>query len=1409
MRLLLLLSAFLIAFSSNAQSNRLDANFNYTFEDLPLEIRFYNVGFHDLLEDHQGYLWMATWFGLARYDGYSIKNYTQHAGQINGLNSNNVTDIFEDSQHNLWIGTTYSGFYRYDRDLDSFEQFQHDPHDMNSLSHNNVWQIIEDTKGFLWIATERGLNKFDPQTNQFISYLNMPNDPRSLTHDMVYSLGLMEDGTIWVGTEQGICRIIGNDQDIYFYRYDLSNATIPKQSVIQHNFIYKIIPSIYEQEVFWVCTSIGLKKVKYSHSDLKFLEIKHWGQDEKNPDSFQHPFVSSAYEENPDQIWVGTYNGLNLLNHKTNKNLSFFSDKNDSRSLNNNYVRGLGKDRCNNLWIGLDKSINKLNLNPKKFQNIKLNSLDNSNTISCLVNSSDKQGLWAGSRGGGLNYLPIKEETVIQGKPQNYQFSPDLVSQFASVITDIDVDTKDGYLWLSTDGAGVFRIKESTIPDKSSTLSEFEHFSDQNQLVHNYVMSLIQSSTGDTWIGYWSLGLGRYDKQTGEFHNYQLSKDLKINFKDFPVVHLIELIEKGQPYLWIGTRGGGMLKIRFDQLSNSIEVIEQYKHKPGEKGTLSNNFINSFLLDNKERLWVATQTGLNLFDEKNNQFIIYDKSKGLKSENIASILEDQSGNIWVSTRQGISKLIFSADSLNVKNFEVFDGWKNNFFMDDAATTSQKGHLVFGGIGGFSIFKAKDIPSDTLAPKIVISDFKLSNQSVPTGEMEDGRTLLSKDISQTKSIQLNHQDKVLSLEFKGLHYKDPHKIQYAYQLKGINPDWVYTDASQRIAQYNNLPYDDFVFSVKAANSDGIWSDPVNLQLTVLPPFWLTNWAYLIYTLLILSIIYLGIRATKIRAAYQHNIELERIESDKIREVNRLKLEFFTNISHELRTPLTLILSPLEQLINNNNGQKEDRIFSRMHHNANRLLLMINQLLDIRKNEAGLMKLRVGKGNVVELAEEVIASFNSFAKQKNIDLKLISSAKQITVWFDVLQLEKVFNNLLSNAFKYTKENGTITVRIAAKEQIEISVEDTGIGIPAAQLQQVFERFFQVDNNFNAKVKSGTGIGLSLTKMIVEKHHGTIQVDSIEGEGASFYIKLQTGFAHFSAEELRPSENILEEKTPFVYSDAQADTIKEIPAESEVTTEKEKSRPTILIVEDNADIRSYLRENLEVAFQIIEAEDGKEGLEKAIAHYPALVIADIAMPIMDGIEMCSKIKTSIVTSHIPVILLTARTSLVFKIDGLETGADDYVTKPFNMQLLRARIDNLIQSRKKLHERFSRKFDISPSEVTITPLDEKLLQQIKIVIEKHIDDSDFTVEKLASALHMTRLQLYRKLQGLVGVSPNKVIRKFRLTRASQLLKTGQYNVSDVTYMVGYNDLKSFRQQFKKEFGVSPSAYSKNQKNI
>ncbi len=1371
------------------------------FEQLPPELDLAQGSVNCILQDHRGILWLGTWSGLVRYDGYKIRVFQQESGKADGLQSDQITSLLEDHTGQLWVGTLNAGLQRFDRATERFVNFRSNPNNPNSLSGNDVWGLFEDSKGYIWVGTKKELNRFDPATNSFLRITEPPNLRKRPPTDYIYSICETPDGSIWSATAQGLHRIqFRNKQDYDLRYYSLDPAG---KDVSLDNFIYRVRPVRNEANTLWLGTKAGLKKVRFDPADPDFLQITAtFRHSPGNPTSLSHNIVADFWEESNGDLWVATYHGLNRLNKNTGRFEQFFAQADDPFSLSTNFIRCLFQDRTGILWIGTEKGANKLNLNRKLFEGIRFNqtgTASNSN-VTGICPAAAPGNLWVATN-DGLNRL---DYSANPHRTSQYVLMPLHLRDFANFITAVWRD-REGWLWFTTQGAGVLRIREQNLPPTGGTLTALEQFSQSGPaLIHdNYVMSMLESGSEGMWFGLWDGGLEMFDRQTNSMRHFHTVGT--VNLLAFPNVALLETNEAGTQTLYIGTRGNGLLQCVYDPVAHVLRLEHHYHFMAGQAGSLSNNKVNAMFRDSRGRIWVCTSHGLHLLDARQQTFRSFTQADGLPNDITQSIVEDRPDHFWVSTQHGIASLhLPDGGRAEFRSYNVLDGLQDNYFTNNSAIRLPSGLLAFGGASGVTMFSPNDIHADTIAPLTQLSDFLLFNQSVPVGMTENGRSILPKSIAETADITLDYRDNVLSFEFVSLHFAEPKKNLFAYQLEGFDQNWVYTDAEKRFAHYTNLPYREFTFRVKSANGDGVWGEPVSVKVRVRPPFWLTWWAYSAYVLLFAGLLYAAWRVAHLRAEYNANLALERMERDQLEQVNRLKLQFFTNISHELRTPLTLILTPLEQLIKDFGGDKKlHQLYTMMHHNAARLHTMINQLLDLRKGEEGMMKLRVTEDDFVPFIHEITLSFKSWADQRHIQLDFKPTVTQLLLWFDKEQMEKVVHNLLANAIKYTPSGGSIQVGVNADERMgTLTIADTGPGIPEADTQRVFERFYQLQQTRDATVEEGAGIGLALVKMLVEQHRGTVNVQSQAGQGSVFTVHLLLGKAHFKPEELLTQQAAI---MPSVYYNLpQNDDNQSFKPEtaSETSTKKQREKHRLLIVEDHADIAHYLCDNLAQEFTVETAANGLEGLDLALANPPDLVVSDIAMPEMDGIELCRRLKTNLLTSHIPVILLTARTSLIFKIEGLDTGADDYITKPFNLQLLTLRIRNLIALRQKLREKFSRNIGLHPSEVAVNSRDEEFLRNILISVEQHLDESEFSVDQLAHDLHISRMQLYRKIKALTGDTPNALVRTVRLKKAAQLLHTRQYNVSEVAYKVGFTDLKYFRERFREQFGVNPGEY-------
>ncbi len=1402
--LLLLTVALLFAGTAGAQGE--EAPFISSF---PVDNVLSRSSITSLLEDHSGHLWVGTWSGLLRYDGHTISHYQQGRTADRGLATNKITTLFEDRQRRLWVGTHNGGFYRYDPARDRLVPYRRDPGRANSLSNDNVWSIVQDRYGYLWLATEHGLNRFDPETGDFVHYLHAPNDRRTISDSFVNTLYEAPDGTLWIGTESGLSRLVRrpDGRPDYFVQYDLTQAPTELAEGgagrLQQNFILSIEGVMGAPGHLWLGTKQGLQRFRPDTGAAGGFTLTRYHHRADDPRSLTTDEVAHIWQDRPDELWVATENGLNRMDVGAGTFQRLLAYPAQPGHLNDNVVSSLYGGSGGRLWIGTEGGLSWIDRRPRLFATINPTATERTNDrkIAALTTATGENALWLATRGDGLHYQPFDPETGRHRPATTFRLRIRDGGGKAGFASSTLVD-QAGTLWIATQGTGLLGFREADLIGRVRRGDRLQELlatpvpaADGSQGL--YLMSVAEGAAGDLWVGGWDRGLFHYDPDSNQLVNYRMTRDRNLDLGASNNVHLLLRTEAGTEYLYVGTRGDGLLKLRHDRQEGALDLVAHYRYGEAAGSSLSSNFINALFVDAEGALWVATENGLNRLRDDGG-FDHLDGSDGLDNAFVQAVTQDRNGDLWLSTRQGISRVQATARGYAVKNFGTNSGLQDLFFYDDAARELPGGQLAFGGSLGLSYLRVPELLTDTVAPQVAIRDLRLANQSVPVGEMADGRTLLTKTIGETRRVELSHRDNMISIEFVGLKIGESQLLRYAYRLGGFH-DWIYTDSDERVAHYTNLQPGRYTFAVRAANNDGVWSDPVRLDLEIRPPFWQTGWAYLLYALAAGGLLLLVIRIVQMRAGLRHRLQLARVEREKAEELNELKVRFFTNISHELRTPLTLILSPLEQLLREErtNGRIY-RMYTRMYRNAGRLHHMINQLLDVQKNDAGLLRLRVAEGNLVRFLEEIVLSFDGLAQEKGVALSYRPAVARLPVTYDRDQLEKVFYNVLSNSLKFTPAGGAVDVTLAeaspdGRDCAAITVTDTGRGIPAEQLPFVFDRFYQAEEDYGAD--GGTGIGLALAKAITEAHHGTIGVSSTPGKGTRVTVFLPRGDGHFHEEQkiqnFRDSEEI-SRYLELVATDA----------EREAAPAVEGNPTKVLVVEDNADIRAYLRENLGKEYTIYEAENGVAGLQLAETELPDVVLADITMPEMTGIELCRRLKSSIHTCHVPVILLTARTSLLFKLDGLQTGADDYVTKPFNLQLLRARIVSLVGNRKRLREHFGKNITLSPKGVVLNTLDEDFLRQVQESVEKHIDDSAFGVEQLADAVFMSRMQLYRKIKALTDETPNQLIRSFRLERAAQLLRSRQYNVSDVTYMVGYNDLKSFRSQFKKKFGVSPSHF-------
>jgi signal transduction histidine kinase/DNA-binding response OmpR family regulator/streptogramin lyase len=970
-------------------------------------------------------------------------------------------------------------------------------------------------------------------------------------------------------------------------------------------------------------------------------------------------------------------------------------------------------------------------------------------------------------------------------------------------------------LWIGTYGQGLKRLnlKDGNL---NNWLIESPTFKTS---AFDYLKSLcLDNNNSDLWIGFWGGGLGRMNTKDGKY-NIWIHDDANPNSISHNDVWAIHQDQNGR--IWIGTNGGGLNL--FDNKNGGefhkfIEVKDQEKKLSSNsiysicestKGKYSNNFEQIIL-------WIGTSSGLNKIIINNAsellninsldyEVFIYKIESGLADNSVKSILEDDNGNLWIGTNSGIS--FFDIERNKFTNYTTSDGLIGNEFNSGSALSSEEGLMYFGSIEGLNVFDPKQIKQSVFIPAVVLTDFQIFNQPVKVGN----ESPLKENINEAKEIILSYSQNVFSFQFSALDFNSPQSIQYAYIMDGFDADWI-NSGNRRFVTYTNLDPGRYTFKVKATNSDGVWSEDFKSILVIVnSPWWRTGWAYAIYVLLIIVGIFAARKIERNRSSLRNELKMREFEAKKQRELENMKARFFANLSHEFRTPLTLIRGPIEELINKKAGDNQEEYYQLIQRNSEKLQELIDQLLELTQLENASIPLKAKQENLVSLLRGLLYSFESLAKQKNITLSFNSQNEKLICWVDRDKLEKIINNLLSNAFKFTPSNGVISVSVNSainkdEEFAEVKLSDTGIGIPEEKLERIFDRFFQVDDS-TRKNFSGSGIGLALVKELIDLHKWEISVDSELGKGTEFYLKIPLWDSYLNENE-KVSEalvdKLLDENSEQGKVSPEAADLFEKEIEQEIIEKKKilGDKRSILIVEDSEDVRSYLNGLLKNDYRIYEAADGEDGVKKTSELIPDLIISDVMMPSMDGMEFCKKVKTDWQTSHIPVILLTAKASPESKIEGLETGADDYLTKPFSSNELSVRIKNLLEQRKKLRERFSKEIKIEPSSIAVTSLDNDFLQKAFDIAEKNLSNTEFNSEAFAKEMFVSRSQLHRKLLAITSQAPGEFLRTFRLKRAATFILEKRLSITQVAFEVGFSSPSHFTKAFRQQFNCLPTEF-------
>ena len=1337
------------------------------------------------LKDSRGYMWIGTSSGLNRYDGYKFKVFKYNSNDTTSLVNNDVRKLFEGPGGKIWVQTS-AGFCVYDPKTERFLRQNKSLLKEYKLPDAVVEDIIKDADGNYWfISTGKGVTRYNPTDGSAVRLTHSFHDKHTLSTNDVSAIQPDAKGDLWFIHRNGLLEKIDRRTLQVVERNDDIYRRFNQQ---QHNYSLTVDT---DNDVWVHLQNIEGGIFFYDHAG-KSLTHFHKGAARG---LLNNNVVRGVVEAAKGQIWVGTdHGGINVINKQDFSVSYILHNEEVEKSLAHNSINTLYKDTEGIIWIGtFKKGINYYHPNNIRFPHVKHQTSVNQSLPFDDVNAfvEDERGnIWLGTNGGGLVYWDRAAGTF--ARYQHNAANPN--SPSVDVIVSLLID-RNNALWIGTYLGGLDKFDGTTFTHHRNQPGNPKSLSDDS------VWELYEDAKGNLWVGTLRGGLELFDREAGAFRHSRSGEGEFAIHCDY--ISSITGDKKGN--IWIGGGYG------IDVINPATGKSTYFSHDPKDPKSLISNNITDIHTDSDNNIWIGTTEGLDLYEVQTNTFRHFTVADGLPNDAVVAIVEDTEKNLWVSTPNGLSNVRLNRKNgitASFRNFDELDGLQSKAFNENSALLTSRGEVVFGGPNGINLFRPDYIGENSVSPRIVFTDFQLFNRSLEAGKPINGRIVLAKSIGATDHITLKHDENVFSIEFAALNFFHPEKTRYRYKLEGFDKEWHTVANSNRRVTYTNLDPGQYEFKVMASNNDGVWNEEgISMHIAVLAPFWLTTEAFVIYAFLSVLLLILLRKMELQRARAKFLIEQERREARQMHEFDLMKIKFFTNISHEFRTPLTLILAPIERLLKITADKDQLQQFEMIHRNAKRLLNLVNQLLDFRKIEVEELSLYPSEGNVVKFVEATVQSFSELSEKKNITLTFKANVDELQVSFDMDKLEKILFNLLSNAFKFTPDYGNIHVALncydndsssAGIKILEIKVKDTGIGIARENHKKVFERFFRdvVPGNM---VNQGSGIGLSITKEFVKIHGGIITLDSAPNQGSCFTVTIPV-------KEIMPSPAALEAGEEKEQGALPA-VVEGTAGKLQVSSYLDKA-PVVLLVEDSEDFRFYLKDNLKEHFTIIEARDGKEGWQKALSHMPDLVVSDLMMPEVNGIDFCKKIKADPRTSHIPFVLLTAHASEDKKLDGLNIGANDYITKPFSFEILLSRIKNLITQRELLQKVFEKKISVQTTDEKIVSLDDKLIQKAIKVVEDNLSNADLSVEMLSRELGVSRVHLYKKMVALTGQSPVEFIRKIRLKHAAQFLEKSQLTVAEVAYKVGFNNRKYFTKYFKDEYKILPSQYAESRQN-